>query len=140
MLYQCWISPATASIHQRMNFSFLKNRAFSSAVFLDSTLLIFIKSVLAMARELRASTSSLVSLMRGRCFKPVSKELGDPRGGTVLKASLNDIAAQTNSTLLGKRLELLQLFFRTSVGVDFRRRFPYDFLLSHLSLSLIKMG
>lgn len=72
MLYQCWISPATASIHQRMNFSFLKNRAFSSAVFLDSTLLIFIKSVLAMARELRASTSSLVSLMGGRCFKPVS--------------------------------------------------------------------
>ena len=55
-----------------MNFSFLKNRAFSSAVFLDNTLLIFIKSVLAMARELRASTSSLVSLMRGRCFKPVS--------------------------------------------------------------------
>jgi hypothetical protein len=47
---------------------------------------------------------------------------------------------KTNPTLLGKRLELLQLFFRTSVGVDFRRRFPYDFLLSHLSLSLIKMG
>ena len=43
-----------------------------SAVLLESTLLIFIKSVLAMARELRAFTSSLVSLMRGRCCKPVS--------------------------------------------------------------------
>ena len=66
--------------------------------------------------------------------------LGEPHAWTVLQASLNDIAAQTNSTLLGKRLELLKLFFRTSVGVDFRRRFPYVFLLSHLSLSLIKMG
>jgi hypothetical protein len=50
------------------------------------------------------------------------------------------IAAQTNPTLLGKRLELLKIFFRASVGMDFRRRFPYDVLLSHLSLSLIKMG
>ena len=40
--------------------------------------------------------------------------LGEPHAWTVLQTSLNDIAAQTYSTLLGKRLELLQLFFSTS--------------------------
>ena len=45
---------------------------------------------------------------------------------------------------LDNALLLIRILITTcdklSVGVDFRWRFPYDFLLSHLSLSLIKMG
>lgn len=35
-------------------------------------------------------------------------------------------------------LETFQFLFRASVGMDFRRRFSYDVLLSHLFLSQIK--
>ena len=47
MLYQCWMSSALDLIHQIMNFSVLKSFNFSSSVFLERTLVIFIRSVLA---------------------------------------------------------------------------------------------
>ena len=61
MLYQCWTSSATDFNHHVMNFSDLKSLNFSSSVIVERTLLIFIKSVLAKAREFKASTSSLVN-------------------------------------------------------------------------------
>ena len=43
----------------------------------------------------------------GERVKRMDFLLGEPHAWAVLQACLNDIAAQTNSTLLGKRLELL---------------------------------
>ena len=43
----------------------------------------------------------------GERVESVHLFLGEPHAWTVLQTSLNDIAAQTNSTLLGKCLELL---------------------------------